>query len=61
VEKGSEPESKGSFKLPDQLGGGGAAAAKGGKAPPPGKDAKGKPGAVDDQDAAKREEAERAK
>lgn len=64
VENGAEPESKGSFKLPEAPGGAGgagapAAAKKG--APPP-KDAKGgKPGPADDAEAARREEAGRSK
>lgn len=60
VEKGSEPESKGSFKLPEALSGGGAPAGKKG-APPPAKDAKGGKGAPADDPEAKRLEEERAK
>lgn len=58
VEKGSEADSKGTFKLPEALSGG-AAPPKGGKAPPP-KDAKGGKGAPADDAAAKQLEEERA-
>jgi len=59
VEKGSESESKGSFKLPEALSGGGAPPAK--KGAPPAKDAKGGKGAPADDPEAKRLEEERAK
>lgn len=60
VEKGSEPEGKGSFKLPEALSGGGAPAA-GKKGAPPPKDAKGGKGAPVDDPEAKRLEEERAR
>ena len=59
VEKGAESESKGSFKLPDALGGGAPAGAKKG-APPP-KDAKGGKAAPADDLESKRLEEERQK
>lgn len=59
VEQGAEPESKGSFRLPEQPGGGGAAAGK--KGAPPAKEAKGKPGQVDEAEAARKAEEELAK
>jgi len=58
VERGSESESKGSFKLPDALGVGAPVAGKKG-APPP-KDMKGKASPTDDQEL-KRQEEGRAK
>jgi len=59
VEKGTEAESKGSFKLPDALSSSSAPAA-GKKAPPPAKDAKGKATPVEDP-AAKSAEEERGR
>ena len=58
VEKGTESENKGSFKLPDQPSGTGAPAA-GKKAPPPAKDAKGKPVPAEDPALLKREQEEK--
>ena len=55
VEKGTEAESKGSFKLPDALAASSAPAA-GKKGAPPAKEAKGKASPTDDQEAKKAEE-----
>lgn len=60
VEKGSEPESKGTFKLPDALAAAGAPAAGGKKDKAPAKDAKAKVQTPDDAELKKAEE-ERSK